>query len=60
LKISSKKEQGFLPLDKPLKYTVDQKDLQISKIQYVPPMEGRNAMGDVIELLESWHGLIQT
>jgi hypothetical protein len=37
LKNSSKKEQGFLPLDKPLKYTVDQKDLQISKMQYVPP-----------------------
>jgi hypothetical protein len=58
LKNSSKKEQGFVPLDKPLRYTVDQKDLQISKMQYVPPMEGRNAMGDVIELPESWHGLI--
>jgi hypothetical protein len=57
---SSKREQGLLPLDKPLKYTVNQKDHQISKMQYALPTEGRNAMGDVIELHESWHGLIQT
>jgi hypothetical protein len=56
LKNTSKKEQGFLPFDKPLKISIDQKDLQISKMRYIPPTEGRNAMGDVIELPEIWHG----
>jgi hypothetical protein len=59
IKNSSKTEQGCIPLAQVLTYKVGKDDLQISKMRYIPPRDGKDAMGKVIKNPEVWLGLIQ-
>ena len=55
----SKKESGFVPLEKKLIYIDQNVEKQISKMRYLPMKQSRDAMGKLIWLQEAWKGLVQ-
>jgi hypothetical protein len=56
---TSKKESGFVPLEKKLVYKKGLVEMQISKMRYLPPKQSRDTMGKKVVFKEAWKGLVQ-